>query len=110
MTPIAIAAPRPAMEPPIRVDRSKCNRARAGRSGLSSVIEGLAQSKGAADWSATPEPSDALSLLQVAHRGQGGRQLDDAGRAAPVGAVGGSTVTRVDRRHESRARIGGREV
>ena len=44
------------------------------------------KSKGAADCSAAPESSSRMSLLQVGHRGQVSRELDDAGRAAPVGA------------------------
>src|SRR5205823_13026954 len=42
-------------------------------------------------------------LLQVGHRGQVSRQLDDAGGAAPVG----TEAARIDRGDEGRVEVGG---
>src|SRR5882757_7534435 len=60
----------------------------------SSFIRGTPKTKGAADCSAAPR-SPEENLLQVGDRGQVSRELDDAGRATPVGFE----ATRVDRRN-----------
>src|ERR1700675_933256 len=57
---------------------------------------------------ALPPPGlQKKNLLQVGHRRQVSRELDDAGGAAPVRPERRRAVARVDRRYESRAGIGG---
>src|SRR5256885_16198252 len=55
-----------------------------------------------------PCQSRENELLQVSHRGQVSRELDNAGCAAPVGAEGsGCMGAAVDGREEARAAVGG---
>ena len=71
----------------------RCGRSHLARPRCQSRFIGpTTQKKGAADRSAAPGLREKI-LLQVGHRGQVSRELDDAGRAAPVGAE----ATRVDR-------------
>src|SRR5450755_1087432 len=83
MPTIAGAAPGPATAPaaivPVIVAADGICRRLASQSSL-----GSPQTEGAADRSAAPKWSRENGLLQVGHRGQVGRELDDASSTAPV--------------------------
>src|SRR5258708_37247355 len=84
MAPMAIAPPRPATAPARMLRRSLREIAWLAARRQSHFIVGYRKRKGGRSL-CRPLVFDRKILLEVADRGQVGRELDDAGRAAPVG-------------------------